>query len=302
MNSAFDTGKSVLEELFDPSFEAKGIRLFVKRDDLIDPFVSGNKWRKLKYNIELAIHQKKEGILTLGGAYSNHLLATAAACNQVGLQSIGLVRGEELSVESNPNLMRCSELGMQLKFISRTEYSWRDEKWQQEEWKESYPRFHFVPEGGANYHGIMGCQEIWSEIDEKIDAVFVAQGTSTTSCGLLLGLPDDATLHVVPVLQQYDSKREMSNLLYPVLLDDELIQEYLERVNVYAEYTFGGYAKSTPELMKFIQKCREKWNLPLDSVYTAKVFYGLLNKIETTSKLDTKNILFIHTGGISNSK
>lgn len=119
MTDLFDTSRSVVEELTDEGWQRRGIRVLVKRDDLIDKKVSGNKWRKLKYILELAVSQHKTGILTLGGAYSNHLLATAAACSKAGLKAIGLVRGEELTPESNHNLKRCSDLGMQLVFLSR---------------------------------------------------------------------------------------------------------------------------------------------------------------------------------------
>ena len=121
--SRFQTERSILQELQFPDWEKRSVRVLVKRDDLIDPFVSGNKWRKLKYIVELALHQQRTGILTLGGAYSNHLLATAAACEGFGLKSKALVRGEELSVDSNENLQRCSGMGMELQFISREEYS-----------------------------------------------------------------------------------------------------------------------------------------------------------------------------------
>ena len=149
----YSTELSELQELQAKQFVSKNVQVFVKRDDLIDKEVSGNKWRKLNYSIELANYQKKDGILTFGGAFSNHLLATAAACHKSGLKSIGVVRGDELTKDSNANLKRCHELGMKLIFISRVEYQLRNEKITQEEWKEDFPTFLLVPEGGANYHG-----------------------------------------------------------------------------------------------------------------------------------------------------
>lgn len=298
--SRFQTERSILQELQFPDWEKRSIRVLVKRDDLIDPYVSGNKWRKLKYIIELALHQQRAGILTLGGAYSNHLLATAAACEQFGLKSIGLVRGEELTAESNENLQRCAAMGMELHFLSRDEYSERYEKERQEIWKQQYPDYLFVPEGGATYHGMIGCQEIWTEINEPIDHVFVAQGTTTTSCGLLLGSDETTTVHVVPALKGFDSLTEMRPLLYQFLIDNELVSEYLNRVVVHSEAHFGGYAKVTDELIEFIGFCKQNFDLPLDRVYTGKAFYALMKALES-EEFDTKTVLFVHTGGLLNA-
>jgi len=297
--SRFQTERSILQELQFPDWEKRSIRVLVKRDDLIDPYVSGNKWRKLKYIIELAMHQQRTGILTMGGAYSNHLLATAAACEQFGLKSIGLVRGEELTANSNENLQRCAAMGMELKFISRDEYSERNEKERQEIWKQQYPDYLLVPEGGATYHGLIGCQEIWTEINEPIDHVFVAQGTTTTSCGLLLGSEETTTVHVVPVLKGFDSLAEMRPLLYQFLIDNDLVSEYLNRVVVHSEAHFGGYAKVTDELNEFIEFCAQKLDLPLDRVYTGKAFYALVKALES-EEFDGETVLFVHTGGLIN--
>ncbi|MES2555206.1 MAG: pyridoxal-phosphate dependent enzyme [Bacteroidota bacterium] len=297
--SRFQTKRSILQELHFSDWEKRSIKVLVKRDDLIDPYVSGNKWRKLKYIIELALHQQRAGIVTLGGAYSNHLLATAYACEAFGLKSKALVRGEELSVDSNENLQRCAEMGMELLFISREEYSERDEKERQEIWKQQHPDYLLVPEGGAMYHGLIGCQEIWTEINEPIDHVFVAQGTTTTSCGLLLGSDENTTVHVVPVLKGFDSLAEMRPLLYQFLIDKELVEEYLNRVVVHPDAHFGGYAKVTDELKEFIEFCSQELNLPLDRVYTGKVFYALVKALESEN-FNGKTLLFVHTGGLMN--
>lgn len=297
--SRFQTKRSILQELHFPDWEKRSIRVLVKRDDLIDPYVSGNKWRKLQYIIELARHQQRVGMLTLGGAYSNHLLATAYACEAFGLKSKALVRGEELTVDSNENLQRCAAMGMELQFISRDEYGERDEKERQEIWKQQHPDYLFVPEGGATYHGLIGCQEIWTEINEPVDHVFVAQGTTTTSCGILLGSDESTSVHVVPVLKGFDSLAEMRPLLYQFLIDQELVNEYLNRVVVHSEAHFGGYAKVTDELMAFIQFCKQNLDLPLDKVYTGKAFYALMKALES-EVFDGKPVLFLHTGGLMN--
>lgn len=295
----FDTSKSILQEInLDSTF--RNVRLLVKRDDLIHPEVSGNKWRKLKYNIELVQFQKKDGILTFGGAYSNHLLATAAACNLAGLKSIGIVRGEELNENSNNNLKRCSELGMELKFVSREEYDSRNEKISQEAWKEEHPFYLLVPEGGSNYYGIVGCQEIWKELPEKVDHLFVAQGTTTTSCGLLVGGSDNTRVHVVPALKGFESKAEMRKQLFPFLVDEEIIADNLNRVEVHSEAHFGGYGKWNDELLNFISDCQKEYDLPLDKIYTGKAFYALMEWLKRQDFQELQTVVFIHTGGLMN--
>lgn len=295
----FDTSKSILQEIrLDSKF--RNVRLLVKRDDLIHPEVSGNKWRKLKYNIELVLFQKKDGILTFGGAYSNHLLATAAACKLAGLKSIGVVRGEELTEHSNHNLKRCSELGMELKFITREEYDARNEKFVQETWKEDYPFYLLIPEGGSNYYGMVGCQEIWKELPDEIDYLFVAQGTTATSCGLLVGLAENTQLHVVPVLKGFDSKAEMKKQLFPFLIDEETILEYLNRVEVHTEAHFGGYGKWNQELVDFISNCEKEYDLPLDKIYTGKAFHALIHWLAKQDFQTPQTVVFLHTGGLQN--
>ncbi|MEN9978137.1 MAG: hypothetical protein RLZZ569_762 [Bacteroidota bacterium] len=299
----YSTELSELQELHAKQFVSKNVQVFVKRDDLIDKEVSGNKWRKLNYSIELANYQKKDGILTFGGAFSNHLLATAAACHKSGLKSIGVVRGEELTKDSNANLKRCHELGMKLIFISRVEYQLRNEKITQEEWKEDFPTFLLVPEGGANYHGLIGCQEIIQEIPFVPDHIFIAQGTTTTSCGVLTALSEQSTLHVVPALKGFDALTEMRTLLYPFYIDDELIDDKLKQVVVHSDAHFGGYAKSTPELITFKEAQQQAFDLPLDLVYTIKAFYALLTWIDQLVPSDQlQKIVFIHTGGLLNGQ
>ncbi len=290
------------EELNLSSSGFKNLKLFIKRDDLIHPEISGNKLRKLKYNIENAVQLKKEGIVTFGGAFSNHLLATAAACNLVGLKSIGIVRGEELTSISNSNLIRCSELGMELIFVSRTNYGDRNEKMTQEEWKERYPSFLFVPEGGANFHGIVGCQESVKEWQNTPNHVFVSFGTGTTACGILAGLNAKTQLHVVSSLKGYDVIEAMRKLLYYFLLDKEFIEELLLQVSVHNDAHFGGYGKVNENLLNFKTWVFNEFQLPLDKVYTAKTFYAMWEWMKTKDQelVHEINVLFIHTGGLMN--
>ena len=293
----FENNNSIVEKIEIPELGKRDIDLYVKRDDLIHEQVSGNKWRKLKYNIELCSTRKKNGVVTFGGAFSNHLIATAAVCNQVGLNSIGIVRGDELNHSSNNTLNNCHQLGMQLLFVTREEYAFRNDKGYLETLKTKFPNFYVVPEGGANYHGMIGCQEIMSEIDIPVDHVFVAQGTATTSCGILMGLKEHQFLHVVPVLKGYDSMAEMKHIFELGAIDKVWFENMLERVEVLSDYHFGGYGKYTEELLFFIKEFYNEHRLKLDPIYTGKTMFAMLKELQSDS-YNGKNILFIHTGGV----
>ena len=292
-----DLKRSILQEIKIESLAKRGISLFIKRDDLIDPEISGNKWRKLKYNIALCESKMKEGILTFGGAYSNHLVATAAACQKANLRSIGFVRGDELNPKSNSTLERCTELGMELKFISREEYAMRNDKEYHETIGADYPSFQLVPEGGANYYGMVGCQEIVSEIDKPFDHIFLAQGTTTTSCGIVFGSNQNQKVHVVPALKGFDSLVEMNTLFSKTGIDKETISDLMERVVVHADAHFGGYAKFTPELIEFIRAFYRDHGVKLDPVYTGKAMFELMRQL-VSSDFNNSKVLFIHTGGL----
>ncbi|TNF47347.1 MAG: pyridoxal-phosphate dependent enzyme [Bacteroidetes bacterium] len=295
------TQQSITQEVHIPELMDRNIRLLVKRDDLIHNEVSGNKWRKLKYNLEQCVSLRKEGVLTFGGAFSNHLLATASACKLAGLKSIGIVRGEELNVNSNDTLSRCAELGMQLLFVTRDEYLLKEEKQYLEELQLKFPGFYLVPEGGSNYLGMIGCQEILSEIEVSPDIIVVAAGTSTTAAGICLSLDEMQRLWVVPVLKSYSATDNIRALLSRTAFESDMIEDYLERVTSLEEYHFGGYAKYDNTLLDLIEESYFKYELPLDPIYTGKAFYGLLNEVK---KQDVKNtiILFIHTGGLQGAK
>jgi 1-aminocyclopropane-1-carboxylate deaminase len=295
MISIFDTSKSILQEL--KTYSDNDINLFVKRDDLIHSYVSGNKWRKLKYSILQAQSKGKKGILTFGGAYSNHLLATASACNLLNMKSVGIVRGEELSKDSNIMLQKCAEEGMELYFVSRTDYAEKDDYDYLNSMKNEFPDYFIVPEGGANYYALIGCQEILNEVPKDFDHIFVAQGTTATSCGLLLGLNENTNLHVVPVLKGFDSLQEMKNLLERTIFDKELTDHLLKQVVVHDTFHFGGYAKYSEELLTFIENVKTEFQVQLDYVYTGKAFYAMNEELKK-KEYQGKKILFIHTGGL----
>lgn len=292
-----NTERSIIQRINEASLAKRGIELYVKRDDLIHEVVSGNKWRKLKYNIAMCQSGKKSGILTFGGAYSNHLIATAAACQLNGLKSMGIVRGDELNENSNETLKACAKYGMELVFVSRNEYMLRHEKAYHEELNYQYPNYYIVPEGGANYYGMMGCQEIMAEVDFKPDHIFLAQGTTATSCGILMALDENQKLHVVPALKGFDSFGEMRELMLKSGLESDWVDERLSQVQIHADYHFGGYGKYTDQLLSFIRNFFVKHELKLDPIYTGKAMFALMNEVQHSDYANSK-ILFIHTGGI----
>ncbi|XOV68502.1 MAG: 1-aminocyclopropane-1-carboxylate deaminase/D-cysteine desulfhydrase [Fluviicola sp.] len=297
MAELFDTSDSVLFPIMDPIFRVHDVRVTVKRDDLIDSEVSGNKWRKLKYNILQCQQYKNEGILTFGGAYSNHLVATAAACKKAGLKSVGVVRGDELNKNSSDTLSRCDELGMHLHFISREEYHLKEERYYHEELLQEFSNLHVVPEGGANYWGMIGCQELVQELHLDFDRIVLAQGTTTTSCGVLMGLETEQKCTVVPVLKGFDSAAEMQRLFKKSGIDAETTQSLLEKTEVLDDYHFGGYAKYDEQLIEFIRSMHTRFSLKFDPVYTGKALFALYDQIQQ-GKYDGESIVFIHTGGL----
>ena len=222
--------------------------MFVKRDDLIHPIISGNKIRKLKFNLKEALRNECKAIITFGGAYSNHLIASAAAAKELGIPVIGKVRGEELTSDSNPILRHCHELGMKLEFLTRSDFT--AQKHQSGLVQLDGSRYWFIPEGGANIEGIQGCTEIVTEMDQDYDYYVVAQGTTTTSLGLLKSIPENAKLIVVPVLKGFDVQKEMRHLLQ----DDMLFEKLRSKLLVMDSYHHGGYGKSSAALDSFISE------------------------------------------------
>ncbi|MFY7989930.1 MAG: 1-aminocyclopropane-1-carboxylate deaminase/D-cysteine desulfhydrase [Fluviicola sp.] len=295
----YDTSVAVLQTVSLEQVIGKNVQLLVKRDDLIDPEVSGNKWRKLLYNIELATFQQRKGILTFGGAYSNHLLATAAACHKAGLHAVGVVRGEELHPESNENLKRCAELGMELQFVDRTTYSERNEPLAIEGWKERYPNHLLVAEGGHGFYGMLGCQKMWEELPADTDHVFVALGTGTTAAGLLVGLPDEAYLHAVPVLKGFDTAIAIRELLWQFYLDGEMVDQKMKQLVVHDDFHFGGYGKADSDLKERLRALQTDLDVPLDYVYTGKALLACLDFIQQSE--NAGKVVFIHTGGLHNA-
>lgn len=294
----FDSSVSSLQQVKFKNCSQRNIHIYVKRDDLIDDLVSGNKWRKLKYNILAVKAQKKEVIVTFGGAYSNHLVATAKACFKYGLRSVGIVRGDELSVNSNSTLKACHGFGMELVFVSREEYFLRDDKSYLEQLHIDFPNAFIIPEGGANFYGLVGCQEIWQEIHEDFSDVVVAAGTGTTAAGLLAGMTSGARLHVFSALKGAGMREEILKKIEYGFHNAEFTASCAEKLTVYSEDYFGGYGKHNDELLEFMKWTKEQLDLPLDQVYTAKAFFRLHSFIQENYFPEGARILFVHTGGL----
>ena len=268
--------------------------LFIKRDDLIHPEISGNKIRKLFYNLKYCQDHNLRGIVTYGGAYSNHLIATASAAHFLGIQAIGRVRGNELNENSNDVLQRCHALGMELEFVERGTFN--SQKHFSGILEIDGKPYLSIPEGGANELGVSGCQELIHELPNEFDYYCLAQGTTTTSIGIALSIPKDSKLIVVPVLKGFDSKTEMKTIIGATKFDsieDKLI--------VLDEFHFGGYAKTTEELLNFISEFNNQNVFEIEPVYTGKAMFALVHYL-ISKNIRNKKVLFVHTGGLSNWK
>ena len=276
-----------------PILKEKQITLTIKREDLLHPLISGNKFRKLKYNVTRAKELERTQLLTFGGAYSNHILATAAAGKEYGLSTIGVIRGEELKSKleevlvANPTLKQAHELGMRFEFVSRTYYKRKSEPEFLTVLQKKYPNAFIVPEGGTNHYAIKGCEEILTESDQEFSHICCAIGTGGTITGLI------------------NSSREGQRILgFPALKGDWVKDEILKlqpnknNWEIISKYHFGGYAKVPEELVTFVNDFKEKTRVQLDPIYTGKMLFGLIDLISNDRFPKGSNILAIHTGGL----
>jgi 1-aminocyclopropane-1-carboxylate deaminase len=264
------------------------ISLHIRREDLIHPFISGNKFRKLKYNLVQAKVENHNRLLTFGGAFSNHIAATAYAGSAYGFKTIGIIRGDEFEskIDKNPTLDFAQQCGMQLKFISREEYRHKTEAAFIENLKHEFGEFYYVPEGGTNELAIKGCEEILSADDSQYDFVCTSVGTGGTISGIInSSLPHQKVLG------------------FPALRGDFLKDEICkfarnQNWELISDYHFGGYAKVNPALIAFINQFYLENRIPLDPIYTGKMVFGVMDLISTNYFPEHSKILLIHTGGI----
>ncbi|WP_417199033.1 1-aminocyclopropane-1-carboxylate deaminase/D-cysteine desulfhydrase [Bizionia sp.] len=269
-----------------------GNQLYIKPDYLIDPFISGNKYRKLKYNILEAKKQDSKTLLTFGGAFSNHIAAVAAVGSRFKFQTIGVIRGEELSkeIQKNPTLRFAKSQGMQFYFVSRDTYREKETETFIENLRNKFGEFYFIPEGGTNELAIKGCEEILTEQDTEFDFITSAVGTGGTISGLI-----------------NSAKAHQKILGFPALKGDFLrkdISKFAKRENwdLISDYHFGGYAKINLELISFINDFKQQFNIPLDPIYTGKMAFGVCDLIKKGYFPKDAKILMIHTGGLQGIK
>lgn len=282
-----NTVQTPLQIVEDPFFIERGITLYLKRDDLIHPHVSGNKWRKLKYNLFEAEKQGFTTLLTFGGAYSNQIAATAAAGQATGFDTIGIIRGEELQADANPTLRFASQCGMKLLFVSREEYRDR-ERLVQLFGNGSY----IIPEGGSNALAVKGVAEVVTEIQSKlhasIDYLCTALGTGGTAAGLISA--SEANVLVFPSLKiKEDEAKQM-------ILQHLSVSEI--KAEIISDYHFGGYGKVKEELEQFIEQFEKQINIPLEQVYTGKMMFGIYDLVLKGFFKRGEVIVALHTGGL----
>ena len=264
------------------------ISLTIKREDLIHPFVSGNKFRKLKYNLLQAKAENKKTLLTFGGAFSNHIAAVAFAGKEQGFKTIGIIRGEEIAskIEENPTLKFAQENGMEFEFVSREEYRLKSEISFLENLKQKFGDFYLIPEGGTNELAVKGCEEILTDEDSVFDYVCCAVGTGGTISGLINSALPHQKILGFPALKG------------DFLQDEIRIFAQNERWNLILKYHFGGYGKVNLELIEFINAFFEENNVPLDPIYTGKMVFGVIDLIHKGYFPADSKILLIHTGGL----
>ena len=268
--------------------ETRNIDVHIKREDLIHPFVSGNKFRKLKYNLLQAKAENQTLLLTFGGAFSNHIAAVAFAGKENGFKTIGIIRGEELAskIEENPTLKFSQECGMQFKFVSRSDYQLKNEVDFLRNLENQFGQYYHIPEGGTNALAVKGCQEIINSDDSNFDFVCCAVGTGGTISGICNSVFPNQKVLGFPALKggflNEDIRKFASNTNW------ELIEDY----------HFGGYAKVNHELIAFINKFFIETKILLDPVYTGKMMFGIVDLIQKNYFPEGSKIVAIHTGGL----
>lgn len=291
-----------LVQVFEEFLIEKNIKLYVLREDLIHPEISGNKWRKLKYNVQEVKNQGFSKLITYGGAYSNHIAATAAAGRDYGIETIGIIRGEE-TLPLNTTLQIAANNGMKFKYVARSFY--RDHKYQPtflEELKQEFGNFYLVPEGGSNAFAVKGCTEIKNNITVDFDVITCANGTGGTIAGIIASLDNSKTIVGFPALKGGEFLvNDIQRLLneYSIQFEKE-IQNNNWKLNT--DYHFGGYGKINQELVDFVNEFKQKHHIPLDLIYTGKMMFGIYQLIKMTNQFNGKKIVVVHTGGLQGNK
>ena len=291
----FDKNTVDIETLHDEIFKAHQVQVDILRLDRIHPVISGNKLFKLHYFLEEAIQSKHKTVLSFGGAFSNHLVATAYAGKQEELKTIGIVRGEKPD-HLSPGLQECLHYGMQLQFISREAYAAKDDPVFINVLKKEWGEFLLIPEGGYHHIGAKGAAGIMEIIKDKdYSHICTATGTATTLGGLLLAADPKQTIIGINVLKgMIDVEERIKYLTGNAAKLNQLI--------IWDGYHFGGYAKKTVPLLEFMNASWLQHSLALDFVYTAKMFFAVYDKIKQSFFPAGSRIICLHTGGLQGNR
>jgi 1-aminocyclopropane-1-carboxylate deaminase/D-cysteine desulfhydrase-like pyridoxal-dependent ACC family enzyme len=283
---------SPVQEIRDDILIKKNVRLFIKRDDLLHVQISGNKIRKLKYNLLQAKSEGHHTLLTFGGAYSNHIYAVAAAGEIYGFKTIGVIRGEPYS-DLNPTLEFARSKGMHLHYKTRADYKVKYTTKSMGELKSKFGEFYMIPEGGTNSHALKGCTEIIDEIDIPFDYITSCCGTGGTLGGIIAGLNGNQHAIGFPVLKggEYLRKEIQDHI---IAYNDKVYLNW----HLVPDYHYGGYAKYSRELIEFINEFKGKHGIQLDPIYTGKMMSGLFKLIRKDVFEKGSGIIAVHTGGL----
>lgn len=280
-----------LQTVADPRLATKQVQLSMLRLDKVHPTISGNKWYKLKYNLLRAREEQHDTLLTIGGAYSNHLYATAAAGRAYGFRTIGIVRGE-VHEPLNPTLQFCHDQGMALHYVDREAFRQRTDTAFQEDVQRQFGRHYFLPEGGTNVLAVRGCAEI-IPAEQSFDYVACCVGTGGTLAGIVVSTFEKAQVLGFSALKGGEFLATEVNRLTKSY--DGAIYDHYQLVH---DYHFGGYARVKPPLIEFINTFYRTTGVPLDPIYTGKMLYGLYDKIEQNYFPEGSHILAVHSGGL----
>lgn len=284
-------------ELHPPVFAERGVRFFVKRDDLVHPEISGNKWRKLKYNLLKVKELRGEKLLTFGGAFSNHLAAVAAAGQVFGFQTTGIVRGERVG-PLNPTLSFCEKNEMALHFVSRRDFREKTNEELAASLKIDLTKTYLIPDGGSNELALPGVAEVVGEIENQLgempDYICSACGTGATLAGIVTGQKGRGKALGISVLKGDFMAKEVIRFLGN-MTDFKNLSDSME---VRTSYHHGGYAKFTPELIQFINQFKSDFGIPIDPIYTGKLAFALFDLAEKDYFKKGETVVMVHTGGL----
>lgn len=273
-----------------PEILDSGVTLDIRREDLLHPVLSGNKYRKLHYNLQQAKKEGHDTLLSFGGAYSNHIAALARAGRENGFRTIGVIRGEEVAGKTggNPTLSGAMEDGMELKYLSRTEYRNKNSMTLLQALEKEFGPFYYLPEGGTNALGVKGCEEILTPADQGYQVICCAVGTGGTLAGLIRSAHPGQHIIGFPVLKAASVRQDICSFVSPADTHWHL----------QSGYEFGGYGKIKESLVAFMNRFRAQTGIPLDPIYTGKMGFGILDMIRGGAFSPGTRILAIHTGGL----